>query len=114
MSASIRVNTVALADRLLIEVAGEISTHESTVLRAALREALATKPRLLVVSLAGVTFMATAGVATLVECLQGANKAQCKLVLCGMEQRVKSVFEISRLTKVFTIVERADDAPSPS
>jgi anti-anti-sigma factor len=54
--------------------------------------------------------MATPGVATLVEALQGTKKQQIPLVLCGMSDRVRAIFEIARLHTVFTIVTSRSDA----
>jgi anti-anti-sigma factor len=49
--------------------------------------------------------MATAGLATLVEALQLAKKNNVQFVLCGLQERVLAVFEISRLASVFKIVK---------
>ena len=49
--------------------------------------------------------MDSSGVATLVEAMQKAMRSQTKLVLCGMEEKVRSIFEIARLDAVFTIVD---------
>jgi anti-sigma B factor antagonist len=83
---------------------GDIGTHEAPSLRNAIKGAYEKKPTKVVVDLAGVAYMATAGLATLVEALQLAKKNNVQFVLCGLQERVLAVFEISRLASVFKIV----------
>lgn len=81
-------------------------------LQHALREALdrAGGGGRLIVDLAGVPYMDSSGVATLVEAMQIARKKDTALVLCGLQPKVRSIFEIARLDRVFTIVETRADA----
>ena len=51
--------------------------------------------------------MDSSGVATLVEALQVQRRKGRKLVLCGLQAKVRSIFEISRLDRVFQITEDA-------
>ena len=74
------------------------------------RQAQAAKPSKLVVDLAGVEYMDSSGVATLVEALQIARKNNTKVVLCDLKDKVRSIFEIARLDTVFTIVGSRDEA----
>jgi anti-sigma B factor antagonist len=78
------------------------------VLRTSLRQAQTSKPQRLVIDLANVDYMDSSGVATLVEALQIARRNNTKMVLCGMKDRVRSIFEIARLDTVFTIVNTRD------
>jgi anti-sigma B factor antagonist len=54
--------------------------------------------------------MDSSGVATLVEAMQIARKQSTRLVLCGMQSKVRSIFEIARLDRVFTIVDDREAA----
>lgn len=94
----------------ILSPVGDIGTHEAPALRNAIKSAYDKKPAKVVVDLAGVAYMATAGLATLVEALQLAKKANVQFVLCGMQERVLAVFEISRLASVFRIVKTRDEA----
>ncbi len=89
---------------------GDIGTYEASSLRMAIKQAYDQKPKKLVVDLSGVPYMATAGLATLVEARQLAMKSSAQLVLCGLNERVKAVFDISRLTGVFKIVGSVGEA----
>ena len=52
----------------------------------------------------------SSGVATLVEAMQQTRRRGVKLVLCNMQEKVRSIFEIARLDTVFTIVDNTDQA----
>lgn len=95
---------------LVLTPVGDIGTHEAPSLRTAVKQAFEQRPMRIVVDLAGVSYMATAGLATLVEAQQLARKGNVALVLTGLQERVRAVFEISRLTSVFRIATSLDDA----
>jgi anti-sigma B factor antagonist len=89
---------------------GEIDLNASPILRQELKRILTSRPQKLIVNLAGVAYMDSSGVATLVEAMQIARKNSTRLVLCGMQDKVRSIFEIARLETVFTIVADVDAA----
>jgi anti-sigma B factor antagonist len=89
---------------------GEIDLARSPSLRTHLAEILAEKPTRLIIDLAQVPYMDSSGVATLVEALQQSRSKGCTLVLAGMQDRVRSVFEIARLDTVFAIAADTDTA----
>lgn len=91
---------------------GEIGSVEAPTLRVAVKDAYSKQPPRLVVDLAGITYMSTAGVATLVEALQISRKTQIPLVLAGMQERVRAVFEIARLHTVFKMAPTLEAALS--
>jgi anti-sigma B factor antagonist len=93
---------------------GDIGTHEAPALRQAIREALEKRPARLIVDLTGVPYMATAGLATLVEAMNLTRKSSTSLVLAGMHDRVKAVFDISKLTPLFRIAPSVADAENVS
>lgn len=109
-SGAIRVNVSFENGVAVVAPVGDLGTHEAPALRQSLKEAAEKRPGRVVVDLSGVSYMATSGLATLVEALRIAKDAKSRLVLCGMQPRVKAVFEISRLTNVFTIVDTKDAA----
>ena len=94
----------------LVTAEGDIGYHEAPTLRNAIKEAYDAKPARVVVDLSGVAYMATPGLATLVEALQMSKRSQVVLVLCGLTDRVRAVFEIARLHTVFRIVPDAATA----
>lgn len=89
---------------------GEIDLNASPILRQELKRVQTARPQRLIVDLSGVPYMDSSGVATLVEAMQIARKNSTRLVLCGMQEKVLSIFEIARLDTVFTIVPDATGA----
>jgi anti-sigma B factor antagonist len=108
--AGIKVKTETLNGAVVVTPEGDIDLSRSPVLRTTLRQAQNGKPQRLVIDLAGVDYMDSSGVATLVEALQIARRNNTRMVLCGMKDRVRSIFEIARLDTVFTIVNTRDVA----
>ncbi|CAG0984129.1 Anti-sigma-B factor antagonist [Phycisphaerales bacterium] len=99
--------------QVVVSAKGDIGYHEAPTLRNVIREAYDKKPKGLIVELSGVDYMATPGLATLVEALQISKKSQIPLTLAGMTERVRAVFEIARLHTVFRIVPDLDAALAP-
>ena len=113
MSDSVVQSTRPLPDGLVAQPAGEINFTRSPTLRVELIQLIQQhQPRRLVVDLAQVAYMDSSGVATLVEALQQLRPKGGKLVLCNLQDRVRSIFEIARLDSVFTIVN--DEAAAAS
>lgn len=100
----IQVASEALPDGIVLAPSGEIDLARSPLMRARVAEAMKAGPKRVVIDLAGVPYMDSSGVATLVEALQAARKSGAKLLLCSLTARVRSILEISRLDTVFTIV----------
>jgi anti-sigma B factor antagonist len=99
-----------LKDAVVLRPEGEIDLARSPELRVRLRQELDAKPKRLIVDLAKVTYMDSSGIATLVEALTRARAVGSTLLLADLQPRVRSIFAISRLDTVFTIVASADDA----
>ncbi len=89
---------------------GEIDLSRAPALRTHLTAALGTGPMRLVIDLSEVPYMDSSGVATFVEAMQLANKRGSRLFLCGLQERVQSIFEIARLDMVFTILPTTEEA----
>lgn len=89
---------------------GDVDLSVSRDLQTAVKQAMEDKPDRVIVNLTGVPYMDSSGVATLVEAMQIARRQNTKLVLCGMQDKVRSIFEIARLDRVFIIVDDASAA----
>lgn len=83
---------------------GDVDLNCARDFQSHLKKVLESKPQRVIVDLSKVPYMDSSGVATLVEAMQIARKTASKLVLCGMQDKVRSIFEIARLDRVFTIV----------
>lgn len=95
---------------MIVEVVGDIDLNRSHDFQQALLELLEEGPANLIVHLAGVPYMDSSGVASLVKLLSRVKKAGASLHLVGLNDRVRSVFEITRLDTVFDIHNSEEEA----
>lgn len=95
---------------VILRPEGEIDLSRAPAFRQAIAGATSTSPQRVIVDLEQVSYMDSSGVATLVEAMQNARRNGYTLVLCGMHDRVRSIFEIAKLDVVFQIVPSLDEA----
>jgi anti-sigma B factor antagonist len=89
---------------------GEIDLHVSPSVTASLNSMIEKKPERLVVDLSGVTYIDSAGLAALIGAMQKVEGYGGKFLLAGLQETVRSIFEISRLDQVFQIFPDANAA----
>ena len=107
----VKVERQPIADGMIARPIGAIDLTRAPAFRVELADILSEKPARLVLDLSEVPEIDSATVATLVELLRDVYRNSGMLVLCGLQQRVRSIFEIVRLDEtVFTIVETVDEA----
>jgi len=92
---------------VVIQVNGEINISTSPELKKLFEKDPAKK---WVVDLEKVTYIDSSGLATLVEMLKKVKSQGGALGLSGMTDKVKSLFEITKLDKLFLIVQNRQDA----
>lgn len=86
-----------------IAVKGEVDLGSAPQLRDAILKAVKTAKAQVAVDLAGVGYMDSSGVATLVEGLKACREPGKAFVLLAPSQPVMKVLQLSRLDSVFTI-----------
>lgn len=89
---------------------GDVDLHHSPALHAALVGVANDRPKRLVLDLREVPYMDSSGVGTFVEVFRRVSSYKGKMILCGMNPRVKGVFEITKLDRFFTICDTRDQA----
>jgi len=94
----------------VIRVAGEIDLHRSNAFQQSLMEPLGQNPSRVIVDLSDVPYMDSSGVASLVKLLSRAKRRGIDVCLAGLNQRVRSIFEITRLDTVFDILPNVEEA----
>ena len=99
-----------VGDRNVLPLKGEVDLHVSPSVTAALDEMIDTKPERLVVDLSAVTYIDSAGLAALIQAMQKVEGYGGKFRLAGLQETVRSIFEISRLDQVFQIFTDVDAA----
>jgi len=106
----IEVKIERTGDTTIVRPIGDVDMSCAPSLRHWIGEAQNDNPTRLVIDLTGVPYMDSSGVATLVEAMQVARRKNVRLVLCCLQEKVRSIFEIARLDMVFTIADDADTA----
>jgi anti-sigma B factor antagonist len=94
----------------IIECTGEVDLYTSPKLREALLKEMAGAQTNVLINMSGVSYIDSSGIATLVEGLQLSQRTQTRFGLFGLRSNAKSVLELARLTKVFSIFENEQDA----
>ena len=97
-------------DSLVVEVAGDIDLRRSLEFQQSLMKLLDRGARRIVLDLAGVPYMDSSGVASLVKLLSRVRREGMDLKLCRLTERVRSIFEITRLDTVFPICASLQEA----
>ncbi len=106
----LKTSTRSFADVMIVDCSGRIVFgEECTLLRDQVKELLSGSKQI-VVNLAGVPYIDSSGVGTLVGLFASAKAAGVTLKLAGMSGRVKDVLVITKLGSIFEVYETAEDA----
>ena len=89
---------------------GDIDLHVSPVVTEALNAVIKKKPERIVIDLSRVTYIDSAGVAALILAMQEVEAYGGKFFLSGLRETLRSIFETSRLERVFRIFPDVDAA----
>jgi anti-sigma B factor antagonist len=100
--------------RSVLSVRGEVDVYTAPRLREKLVELVAQGKHQIVVDLEGVDFLDSTGLGVLVGGLKRLRSHDGDLTLVCTQPRILKVFEITGLTKVFSIFDSVDAAVSAS
>jgi anti-sigma B factor antagonist len=87
-----------------------LDAHNSDELKAELNRLFDSGMKDLVIDLKEVRFIDSSGLGVLVSGFKNASTRQGSLKLSGLQSQVKSMFELTRLHRVFDIFQTVDDA----
>ncbi|HXW12960.1 MAG TPA: STAS domain-containing protein [Terriglobia bacterium] len=94
----------------IIDPAGDVDLYSSPRLREALLAEIKPNGPCVLVNMSGVSYIDSSGIATLVEGLQLSRQTKTRFGLFGLRPNARSVLELARLHKVFTIFEDEAEA----
>jgi len=95
---------------VILTVDGEINFNSSPDFRKAFLKVLDSKEQKVIVNLASVAYVDSSGLATLVEAHQKIKNSGGRLKLTNLTGKVKSLFEITKLEKLFEIFPSEEEA----
>lgn len=110
MTDQLHITTEQAGDATILRPEGDIDLSRAPALRYHIAEVQRTEPPRLIIDLSGVPYMDSSGVATLVEAMQVSRRQRGQLVLCCLQEKVRSIFEIARLDMVFPIAGTTEEA----
>jgi anti-sigma B factor antagonist len=87
---------------------GRITIDNAGEMRLLLAEAIRSQGDRVVVDISQVTYMDTSALATLLEALRIAHKSRKRLVLRGIQEQPRCLFEATELDHVFEIEQIGD------
>lgn len=106
----LKINSRKQKQATILEVEGEVDLYSSPDLRKAVLQLTEKENAAIIIDLDEVTYMDSSGVATLVEGLQESEKYGGSFAIANLDSKVKAVFELSRLDKVFQIYDSLEEA----
>ncbi len=92
-------------DVVICKIEGEINLNTSPELRKIFEELINKNVKKVLVDFSQVGYIDSSGLATLIELFQRLKKISGKLRICDMQEKVKNVFEITKLHKLFEIYD---------
>ena len=93
---------------------GDIDLHVSPAVRESLNEVINKKPERIVIDFSRATFIDSAGVAVLILAMQDVEAYGGEFFLSGLQETLRSIFETSRLERIFRIFPDIDAALAAS
>ena len=97
-------------DVLVLHFTGRMDTTSVKSIKEEVRKLTEENHVKFVFDLKGVDFIDSSGLGCLVMCLRMAMKKDGDIKLCGLQKHVRSVFEVTRLHRLFAFYEDCQEA----
>lgn len=106
-----QLNIVDYPQAVVISVQeARLDAHNSPELKISILQQFDSDKTNLIIDLNEVRFIDSSGLGVLVSGFKNASARNGSLLLCSMQAQVKSMFELTRLHRVFDIYATADEA----
>jgi anti-sigma B factor antagonist len=89
---------------------GEIDLQHSPEVRVVLQKKIKSRCPALVIDFSAVTYIDSSGLATIVEYFRDSRDFSGKFALVGMNQRVRTIFDLVRLGEFMSVFQTLEDA----
>lgn len=104
------ISTSEQSGAVVVHCVGEVDVATAAQLRDVVQQAFADGSRAVALDMTGVTFMDSTGLGVVVGRLKTLRRAGGNLTVAVTADRVRRVFEITGLDKVFVLHETPEDA----
>ena len=95
---------------MILELSGEIDLQHSPEMRRLLQAKAAERIPALLLDFTAVKYIDSSGLATLVEYYQKSRSYSGRIAMAGLSNRVRSVFDLVRLSEIFSIYPNVAEA----
>lgn len=99
-----------LGDVAVFEIEGEIDAEHSASLKRALEKSFTENAKHLVLNLEKVGFIDSTGLGVFISLMRKLKERGGEIKLAALQDEVKSIFEITRLYRVFDILRTPEEA----
>jgi anti-sigma B factor antagonist len=106
----VKIREEKVNDAAVCFLEGEVNINNTPELRKAFDGLISKGEKKVIVDFSAVTYIDSSGLATLIEMFQRLKKINGRLRFCNMEQKIKNVFEITKLHKLFDIADSRENA----
>lgn len=110
MSENLSITLTPFPGGLIASARGRIDSSTAALFEEELQGALAQAPQALVVELAQVEYMSSAGLRVLLMTTKRCKSEHRRMILCAMSPGIREVFDISGFSAIFDIEETAEAA----
>jgi len=110
MEEEMQVNISEQEGVFICKAIGEVDINTAPQLKKAFERLIKEKREKIVINMEKVDYIDSSGLATLVELLKNFRKYGARLKLVSLSTKVRSLFEITKLEKLFDIMEKEEDA----
>ena len=100
-------------DAVIVDVNGDVDVRTSPAVRKELLALTDEKRARILVGLSGVPYIDSSGIATLVECMQRVRQFGGVFRIFGVNPRIRDVFTMAKLDRIFSICESEKEAMTP-
>ena len=94
----------------IVRLVGELTDEGGDLLSGGVNEAVSQRGARIVIDLAGVPYMNSAGLSSLINLAARSNLSEGRVVLAAAPPFVANVLEMTKLTKFFEIAKSVDEA----
>lgn len=95
---------------VILEIEGEIDLNSSPIMRKKFEELIKNNVIKVIVNFQQVNYIDSSGLATIIEMLQRLKKVQGELRLTNMSEKIKNLFEITKIDKLFQMYPNEQEA----
>src|SRR5689334_18484598 len=105
-----KISSRQSGDVTILDLSGRVVAGEAELLRASVRDLLAGGEKSIVLNLADVPYMDSAGIGELVSALVAVRRESGRLELLSLSRRVREVLQTVKLLSVFQVFDNESDA----